>query len=73
MDIVLADYIGRPINDVKSELENQGVVVNVIKNSKPKIKTDYELVVSVKSVGDNKVDVIVGDFLVNIEDRDGLV
>jgi len=69
--------LGCKVNQVESEniaeeLEKLGFKVEVLKCSKPKIKTDKELVVSLKQTT-NSVILIVGDFLIDIEGKDGLV
>lgn len=66
-------YIGQPLDLVKKELEAQGINVEVVKNSKPKIITDTELVVCAKVLEEKQVLLIVGDFLINLEVKDGLV
>lgn len=66
-------YIGKPIEKCVQELNNLGYNIEIIKSSKQKIKTDNELVVSVREVSDNEVIIVVGEFLINIEGRDGLV
>lgn len=65
-------FIGKPLELAKEELENLGYKVEVLKSSKPKIKTDRELVVSLKEKADSII-LVVGDFLIDIEGRDGLV
>jgi len=65
-------FIGKPLELAKEELEKLGFKVEVLKCSKPKIKTDKELVVSLKQTT-NSVILIVGDFLIDIEGKDGLV
>ena len=67
------DFIGEPIDIVVDHFEKNGYEVQVVKNSKPKIKTDSELVVSVKMIGEKQVLLVVGDFLINLEVKDGLV
>ena len=70
MEINILDYIGQPVGLVKKKLEDQGYKVNVIKNSLSKIKTDYELVVSVIKKENRTIELIVGEFLINIEKYD---
>lgn len=65
--------MGLPVKVAKEKLEKAGCSVSIIKNSMPKIRTDAELVVSVKDLGNNQVLLIVGDFLINVEGKDGLV
>ena len=60
-------FIGKPAELAIKELEQAGVSVIVTKNSKMKIEADYELVVSVNKKDDNLVELIVGEFLINIE------
>ena len=64
---------GLPVNIACEKLEKSGYHVQIIKNSKPKISTDAELVVSVKKIDEKQVLLVVGDFLINVEGRDGLV
>lgn len=66
-------FIGLPVAVAQKELEKAGYSVNVVKNSLPKISTDAELVVSAKMLGEKQVLLIVGDFLINVEGKDGLV
>lgn len=73
MGINFDDFIGMPLTTAKVNLEKQGFIVQVLKSSKPKIKTDSELVIVVKQIGDKQVLLVVGDFLINIGDNDGLV
>ena len=68
----LYNFVGKPLDVAKQDLENLGYKVEVLKNSKPKIKTDMELVVSLKQTA-NSIILIVGDFLINVEGRDELV
>ena len=56
-------YIAEPVEAVQKELTNLGYTVKIEKCSKPKIKTDSELVVCVKQNG-NEVLLVVGDFLI---------
>ena len=67
MDKKFEKFIGLPCSDVKKQLENEGYLVDVVKCSLMKIKSDYELVVNVKLKEDNKIELVVGDFLINIE------
>ncbi len=60
-------FIGKPAELAIQELEQAGVSVIVTKNSKMKIEADYELVVSVNKRDDNLVELVVGEFLINIE------
>ena len=60
-------FIGKPAELAIQELEQAGVSVIVTKNSKMKIEADYELVVSVNKKDDNLVELVVGEFLINIE------
>ena len=68
----LYSFVGKPLDIAKQELEKLGYKVDVLKNSKPKIKTDRELVVSLKQTA-NSVILIVGDFLINVEGGNELV
>ena len=61
------NYVGFPVLEVKEELEKIGYKVNVIKNSKMKIESDYELVIKINCVNDKEIDIITGEFLINIE------
>ena len=70
--IDLKQFIGQPLEKVKALFDAKGLTYITIKNSKPKIKTDSELVVCIKQDAD-KFTIIVGDFLINIEGNDGLV
>ena len=65
----LKKYIGEPLLAAKIDLEKQGFSVVVKKNSLPKIKTDFELVVFAKQLNEKEVELIVGDFLINIENK----
>ena len=56
-------YIAMPLEVVKKELTGLGYNVKIEKCSKPKIKTDSELIVSVKQNG-NELLLVVGDFLI---------
>ena len=62
-------FIGEPLSIVKEKLENEGFKVKVNKNSLPKIKTDYELVVNINKLNEKDLELIVGDFLINIENK----
>ena len=62
-------FIGKPLNIVKQELENKGFIVKVSENSLSKIQTDYKLVVSLKLLSEKEIELIVGDFLINIENK----
>ena len=62
-------YVGKPLSLVCDELEKEGKKVVIKKNSITKIQTDYELVVLVKPINDSEVEVVVGDFLINIENK----
>ena len=66
-------YIGEPVDFVRQEVEKQGFKVVVLKSSKPKIKTDSELVVAVKHLHDKELMLIVGDFLINVGEDNGMV
>ena len=67
MDKSFQKYIGLPIQDVQKEFEEKNYKVNIIKNSKMKIESDYELVVNINVVNDNEVNIVTGEFLINIE------
>ena len=58
-------YIGMPLEKAKEELEKQGFFVKTKKCSLPKIKTDSELVVSLKR-SQNTITLYVGDFLIGV-------
>ena len=64
----LLNFIGEPAAEVKSALEKDGYEVEIVVNSKPKIKTDSVLVVSLRQEG-NKVTLIVGDFLIGVKNE----
>jgi len=64
-DLNFKDYIGQPSDKVKAILEKQGFFVTINNNSRPKIKTDYELVVKIKSLPENQIILECGDFLIN--------
>ena len=59
--------------NVLKQLEDKGYNVQIQKSSKPKIKTDSELVVQVRMLGEKRVLLVVGDFLINVEGNYGLV
>ena len=65
--------IGERVEIAKKQLENKGYNVQIQKSSKPKIKTDSELVVQVRMLGEKQVLLVVGDFLINVEGNYGLV
>ena len=69
MEKLLEKYLGEPLEKVKKELEEQGFKVLVNENSLMKIQTDYKLVVSIKKQDNKVVELIVGDFLINIENK----
>jgi len=73
VELDLIKFTGMPLNNAVQQLEKLGLNVKVFKYSKPKIKTDYELVVKARMLSETEVELIVGDFLINIEDRDELV
>lgn len=62
-------FICKPLPIVKKDLEELGYKVVVTKNSLTKIKTDYELVVSIRKLKEKELELIVGDFLINIENK----
>ena len=62
-------FIGKPLPIVKKHFEDLGYKVTVTKNSLTKIQTDYELVVSMRKLNEKEVELIVGDFLINIENK----
>jgi len=62
-------FIGQPLEVIKKELENKGYKVVVKENSLPKIQTDYKLVVLAKKLSETEIELIVGDFLINIENK----
>lgn len=62
-------FIGKPLEVVKKELDNKGYNVIVKENSLSKIKTDYQLVVLAKKISETEIELIVGDFLINIENK----
>ena len=65
--------IGERVELAKKQLEDKGYNVQIQKSSKPKIKTDSELVVQVRMLGEKRVLLVVGDFLINVEGNYGLV
>jgi len=65
----LDSFIGKPVDVVKTELESKGYKVVVKENSLPKIQTDYKLIVLAKNIDDKVIELIVGDFLINIENK----
>lgn len=65
--------IGLPVAEACKKLEQAGYSVKILKNSKQKISTDAELVVQAKTLEEKQVLLIVGEFLINIEGKDGLV
>ena len=65
----LEKLIGLPLNIVEDRLKKNGKKVIVKTNSLPKIKTDYQLVTLVKVVDEDHVEITVGDFLINIENK----
>ncbi len=54
-----------PLKKAKEELKKQGFIVKEKKCSLPKIKTDSELVVSIRQ-DQNIVTLYVGDFLIGV-------
>ena len=56
-------YIAMPVDLAKKELTDLSYKVKTEKCSKPKIKTDSELVVNIKQNG-NELLLLVGDFLI---------
>lgn len=59
----LVKYVAMPLKMAKTKLEKEGYIVKTQKCSKPKIKTDSELVIHARKNG-NEVLLIYGDFLV---------
>ena len=62
-------YVSCEAQTVLDMLENKGFEVIVKYNSLPKIQTDYKLITLARKIGDNKIELIVGDFLINIESK----
>lgn len=58
-------YIGQPSDKVKKLLEEQGFSVRINNNSRPKINTDFELVIKVELLSENQIVLECGDFLIN--------
>ena len=71
--VAFEKLIGMPVSDACLVLKQNGYSVEIVKNSKQKISTDAELVVLAKEVKEKQVLLIVGEFLINIEGKDGLV
>ena len=63
------ELIGLPLDVALGKLKQIGKEVKVKVNSLPKIQTDYQLITSVKLIDENLVEVTVGDFLINIENK----
>lgn len=57
------ERIGRPLEEVLKQVGDKKVTI--IKNSKPKIKTDSQLVVAVRE-SEGEITLIVGDFLLEV-------
>lgn len=67
MEQDFSKYIGQSVQFAKKSLEDNGFLVVVKKNSLMKIQSDYELVVKVNLLNSKEVELVVGDFLINIE------
>ena len=65
----LEELIGLPLSVAQGKLKQMGKEVKVKVNSLPKIQTDYQLVTSVKELNNSMVEVTVGDFFINIENK----
>lgn len=65
----LNELIGEPLEIAQKKLEEKGYEVVVKINSLPKIQTDYKLVTLARKLNDKEVELIVGDFLINIENK----
>lgn len=62
----LSCFIGEPLEDVKKTLSAKGMNIIVKEFLKPKMKTDSKLVVAVKQIDVNTIELVVGDFLINL-------
>ena len=62
----LSCFIGEHLEDVKKTLSAKGVNIIVKEFLKPKMKTDSKLVVAVKQIDANTIELVVGDFLINL-------
>ena len=67
------DLIGLPKDRAVELLKKAGYSVTILKNSKQKISTDAELVILAREVSEKQVELIIGEFLINIEGENGLV
>ena len=66
IDNYFFSLIGQPLNLVRTGLEEKGYQVVIKEFSKPKMKTDTQLVVKADKLTDNQIELIVGDFLINL-------
>ena len=62
----MEDLIGMPLELARKNLEDKGFRVKVIKCSKPKIKTDSELITNVR-LDNGEATLFVGDFLIEVK------
>ena len=62
------NLIGEPLEKVRKMLEDKGFAVTVREFSKPKMQTDTQLVVKADKLTDSHIELIVGDFYINIGD-----
>lgn len=66
IDNYFFSLIGQPLNLVRTGLEEKGYQVVIKEFSKPKMKTDTQLVIKADKLNDNTVELIVGDFLIDL-------
>ncbi len=62
----LSCFIGEPLEDVKKTLSDKGLNIIIKEFLKPKMKTDSKLVVVAKYINANTIELVVGDFLINL-------
>jgi len=63
---LLKNFIGEPLENVRSSLEKEGISVQIINFSKPMINKGELLVVKAENAGKNKVNLYVAEFKIDI-------